>query len=155
MRFVRHFRAANFRSALVGFYPMLCNSASGPEIGFPDRISAGLQSARPQNRRSGRPSAGRRADFDAFPTRIRIDFEGCLWILDRAPPGPPGGPRKTPPKPPESIPGGTQIAGSQVGEAFSNLGEADSTALCSYDHHFLPELRVGSSWYFLKAACAP
>ena len=34
-------------------YPMLCNSASGSEVGLPDRISAGFQSGEPQNRPSG------------------------------------------------------------------------------------------------------
>ncbi len=54
-----------------GVHTMLCNSASKPEIGLLGRMSAGLQSGTPQNRPSGRPSAGRRADFDVCPTRIR------------------------------------------------------------------------------------
>jgi hypothetical protein len=44
-------------------------SASGPEMGLPGRISAGFQSGEPQNRSSGRPKAGRRAEFEAFPIR--------------------------------------------------------------------------------------
>ncbi len=36
-------------------YPMLRNSASGPEIGLPGWISAGFQSGEPHNRPSGRP----------------------------------------------------------------------------------------------------
>ncbi len=43
-------------------HPMLRNNASGPEIGLAGRISAG----QPQN-----PKAGRRADFEALPNRIR------------------------------------------------------------------------------------
>ena len=50
---------------------MLCNNVSGPEIGLPGRISAGFQSGKLQNRLSGRPSAGRRADWEACPTRIQ------------------------------------------------------------------------------------
>jgi hypothetical protein len=48
---------------LVRFQP---NSASVPDIGFPGRISAGKFQIRP----SGRPVAGRRVDFEAFPIRI-------------------------------------------------------------------------------------
>ncbi len=36
-------------------YFLLCNSAPGPEIRLPSRISAGFQSGKPQNRPSGRP----------------------------------------------------------------------------------------------------
>ncbi len=41
----------------AAFYPMLRNSASGPEIGLPGRMSAAFNSAESQNRPSGRPSA--------------------------------------------------------------------------------------------------
>ena len=54
----------------AGCYPMLRNSASGPEIWFPGRISAGFYSGKHKNRPSGRPEACRRPDFDAFPTGI-------------------------------------------------------------------------------------
>ncbi len=52
-------------------YPMLCNNASGSEIVFQGQISAGFLSGKLPNRPSGRPKAGRRADFEAFPIRIR------------------------------------------------------------------------------------
>ncbi len=52
-------------------YPMLRNRASGKEISIPCRISVGFSSGKPQNRSSGRLSAGRRTDSVAFPTRIR------------------------------------------------------------------------------------
>ncbi len=52
-------------------YHMLCNSASGPEIGLPSRISAGFYSRKLQNR----PPAGRRTDFEAFPIRIRPESD--------------------------------------------------------------------------------
>ncbi len=52
-------------------YSMLCTSASGPEIGLPGRISAGFKSGQPPSRPSGRPSAGRSADFEVFPIRVR------------------------------------------------------------------------------------
>ncbi len=48
-------------------YSMLRNNASGPEIGLPGRILAGLLPEKHQNRPSGRPKAGRRADFGTFP----------------------------------------------------------------------------------------
>ena len=50
-------------------YFMLRNSASVPDIGLPGGISAGTSQIRP----SGRPLplAGRRADFEVFPIRIR------------------------------------------------------------------------------------
>ncbi len=49
-------------------YPMLCNSACGPEIGLDfGRILVGTAS----KSSSGRPKAGPRADFEAFPNRIR------------------------------------------------------------------------------------
>ncbi len=56
---------------IESMYPMLRNSASGPEIGIPGRISAGFHSGKPRSRPSGRPKAGRRADFEDLPTRIR------------------------------------------------------------------------------------
>ncbi len=52
-------------------HPMLHNIVSRPEIGLPDRTSARFESGKHKNRTSGRPSAGRRADFEAFPIRIR------------------------------------------------------------------------------------
>jgi hypothetical protein len=51
-------------------YSMLHN-ASGPEIGLPGRILAGLQPGKHRNRTSGRPKAGRRADFGSFPVAVR------------------------------------------------------------------------------------
>ncbi len=48
-------------------YSMLRNSASGPEIGLPGRILAGLLPGKNRNLPSGRPSAGRRSDLGAFP----------------------------------------------------------------------------------------
>ncbi len=50
---------------------MLCNSVSGPEAGLPGRILAGLPPGKHQNRPSGRPKAGRRADFGGFPVAVR------------------------------------------------------------------------------------
>ncbi len=50
---------------------MLRNSASGPEIGLLGRILAGLLPGKHRNRPSGRPKAGRRADFGVFPVAIR------------------------------------------------------------------------------------
>ncbi len=59
--------ADTFCFRLVGLkYLMLRNSASGPEIGLPGRISTGFSPGEPQNRPSGR-----RADFDVFPIRVR------------------------------------------------------------------------------------
>ncbi len=52
-------------------YSILRNIASGPEIGLPGRILAGLLPGRHQNRPSGRPMAGRRADFGSFPVAVR------------------------------------------------------------------------------------
>jgi hypothetical protein len=52
-------------------HSMLRKSASGPEIGLPGRILAGLLSGKHRNRPSDRPKAGRRADFDASsPAKI-------------------------------------------------------------------------------------
>ena len=48
-------------------YPMLRDSDSGLETGFPGSISAGFQSGKLQNLPSGRPTAGQRAEFDAAP----------------------------------------------------------------------------------------
>ncbi len=50
---------------------MLLNSASGPEIGLPALILAGLLPENHPNRPSGRPRAGRRAYFRAFPAAVR------------------------------------------------------------------------------------
>ncbi len=52
-------------------YSMLRNTASGLEIRLPGRILAGLLHGKHRNRPSGRPSAGRRADFGAFPVAVR------------------------------------------------------------------------------------
>ncbi len=49
--------------------PMLLDGASGPGIRLPGRISAGFWSTKLQNWPSGRPWAGRRADFEAFPAK--------------------------------------------------------------------------------------
>ena len=46
-------------------------SASGTEIGLPGRILAGLLLGRNRNGPSGRPKAGRSADFGAFPVAVR------------------------------------------------------------------------------------
>ena len=51
---------------------MLRNIASGPEIGLPGRVLAGLLPGQHRNRPSGRPSAGRMADFGAFPVAVRL-----------------------------------------------------------------------------------
>ncbi len=67
----RHLKRRQFEALAATIYRMLRNMASGPEIGFPGRISAGFDSGKPQNRSSGRPSAGRRDDVEAFPMRIR------------------------------------------------------------------------------------
>ncbi len=50
---------------------MLHNNVSGPEIGLTGRILAGLLLGKRRNRPSGRPSAGRRADFVAFPVAVQ------------------------------------------------------------------------------------
>ncbi len=65
------YRHSGAQAPRCAIYPMLSNNASGLEIGLPAQISAGFYSGKSQNRSSGRPSAGRRADFDAFPTGIR------------------------------------------------------------------------------------
>ncbi len=62
-------RRAWFRRFWRTVLSMKCNIASGPEIGLPASISAGVQTVKPQNRPSGRLSAAE-ADFDAFPIRI-------------------------------------------------------------------------------------
>ena len=46
---------------------MLRDSASGPSIGLPGWILAGLLPGKHRNRPSGRPKAGRRADFVLSP----------------------------------------------------------------------------------------
>ncbi len=50
---------------------MLRNNASGPEIGLPGRILAGLLPGKHRNRPSRRPSAGRRANLGALPVAVR------------------------------------------------------------------------------------
>ncbi len=50
---------------------MLRNNASGQEIGLPGRILTGLLPGKNPNRPSGRPKAGRRDDFRAFPVAVR------------------------------------------------------------------------------------
>ena len=50
---------------------MLRNSASGPEIGLPGRILAGLLPGKHRNRPSGQRSAGRKADFGSSPVAVR------------------------------------------------------------------------------------
>ena len=50
---------------------MLRNNASGPEIGLPGWILAGLLAGRHRSRPSSRPKAGRRADFGSFPVAVR------------------------------------------------------------------------------------
>jgi hypothetical protein len=50
---------------------MLRNSTSGPEIGLPGRILAGLLPGKHQDRPSGRPKTGRMADLGAFPAAVR------------------------------------------------------------------------------------
>ncbi len=52
------------------FLSMLRNNASGPDIGLPGRSLAGLLPGRHHIRPFGRPSAGRRADFGAFPVAV-------------------------------------------------------------------------------------
>ncbi len=50
---------------------MLRNNASGPEIGLPGRILAGLLQGKHRNRPSGLPKAGRKADLSSFPEAVR------------------------------------------------------------------------------------
>ena len=55
-------------------YPLLRESASGPEIGLPGWKSGFRAGFRPDSNRENikiGPSAGRRADFEACPSRIR------------------------------------------------------------------------------------
>ncbi len=66
---------------LFANYPRLRNNASGPEIGLPDQISTGFYLGDPQNRTSGRPSAGRRADFEAFPNGGTLRFLTLLNLF--------------------------------------------------------------------------
>ncbi len=49
-------------------YPMSRNSASGPEIGFPDGFRA---DSNREDIKTG-PPAGRRSDVEAFPIRIQM-----------------------------------------------------------------------------------
>ncbi len=51
---------------------MLPNSASGRKSAFRASFRPDSKSGRLQNLASGLPSAGRRADFEAFPIRIRL-----------------------------------------------------------------------------------
>ncbi len=53
-------------------YSMFRNNASGPEIGLPGRILAGLLPGEHRNQFSDWPKAGRRADFVDFPAAFRI-----------------------------------------------------------------------------------
>ncbi len=50
---------------------MLRNSARRPEIGLLGRIWVELQSENRKHRLFGWPSAGRRAEFEVFPNRVR------------------------------------------------------------------------------------
>ncbi len=52
-------------------YSMLRNIASGPEIGSPGRILDGVLPGKDRIRPSGRPKAGRRAEFCVFPVAVR------------------------------------------------------------------------------------
>ncbi len=61
----------NARLTISSVHSMLRTNASGPEIGLPGRILVGLPPGKDRNRPSGRPKAGRRADFDAFPVAVR------------------------------------------------------------------------------------
>ncbi len=54
---------------------MLRNSASGPHIGLPGQICAGLLPGKHRNLPPGRPKAAQRADFGAFPVAIRKNPE--------------------------------------------------------------------------------
>ena len=51
-------------------------NASGPQIGVPGRSLAGLLLGKHRHRRSGRPSASRRADFGAIAVRPKPGPEG-------------------------------------------------------------------------------
>ncbi len=50
-------------------YPMFCNSASGPGLGLPGRMSAGFLSEKPHNQASGRRAASENSDVN--PAEIR------------------------------------------------------------------------------------
>ncbi len=50
---------------------MLHKSASGPQMGLPGRILAGLLPGKNRNRSSGRPKAGKRANLGAFPVAVQ------------------------------------------------------------------------------------
>ncbi len=62
-------------------YSMLRNSASGPGIGLPGQILAGLLPGKHRKRHSGRPTAGRRADFGAFPVAVRPKCCVCACFV--------------------------------------------------------------------------
>ncbi len=68
--------------AFQGVHFILRNSASGSEIGFPVRISAGIELGKLQNHFSGRPKAGRRDR----PSRLESDRDPA-WKLDVRPRG--------------------------------------------------------------------
>ncbi len=53
------------------WYSKVCNSLSGPEIGLLGRILAGLLPGKHRHPPSGRPKAGRRADFCISPVAVR------------------------------------------------------------------------------------
>ncbi len=49
---------------------LLADEAERTGIGLPVRMSARFYIGKPESRPSGRPTAGRRADFEALPTKI-------------------------------------------------------------------------------------
>jgi hypothetical protein len=57
---------------------MLRNSASGPEIGLPGRILAGLLPGKHRNRPPSRPPANRRTDVGAFRGRFPARKRYCV-----------------------------------------------------------------------------
>ncbi len=61
----------NWSMGWVAVYSMSSNGASGPYIGLPGRILAGLLPGNNRNRPAGRPKAGWRAYFGAFPVAVR------------------------------------------------------------------------------------
>ena len=69
------------KTSLKPYYFMLRNNASGPQTGLPGRILTGLLPGKHQNRPSGRPKAGRGADFGTFPVAVRPKSgpEGRFW----------------------------------------------------------------------------
>jgi hypothetical protein len=70
------FRNGPGRDSVKRGYSMLLNSASGPQIGLPGRILAGLLPVKYRNRPSGQPRAGRRGDVGAFPVAVRQPISG-------------------------------------------------------------------------------